>query len=60
MAAVTGAPVQELSLAEVVPTAVDTGILDDGKLDFVMVTVEESASVQVRSWKRVAFLFDLS
>ncbi|CAN0194499.1 unnamed protein product [Ascophyllum nodosum] len=46
MAAVTGAPVQELSLAEVVPTAVDTGILDDGKLDFVMVTVEESASVQ--------------
>lgn len=46
MAAVTGAPVQELSLAEVIPTAVETGMLGDGKLDFVIVTVEENASVQ--------------
>lgn len=38
---------QELSLEEVVPTCSSSGMLDDGKLDLVMVTVPETATVEV-------------
>ncbi len=44
-----GVSAQELSLEEVVPTTVSTGMLDDGKLDLVMVTVPETATVEVRN-----------
>lgn len=44
-----GASAQELPLEEVVPTTVSSGMLDDGKLDLVMVTVPESATIEVRT-----------
>lgn len=51
IASATGALVQEVPLAEVMPTALETGILVDGKLDFLIVTVDENASIQVKKLK---------
>lgn len=48
----SGVSVQELSLEEVVPTSLSSGMLDDGKLDLVMVTVPETATVEVRTKTR--------
>ena len=50
MASETGVAAQELSLEEVVPTASSSGMLDDGKLDLVMVIVPETATVEVNTW----------
>lgn len=50
IASATGALVQELPLSKVMPTAVETGILADGKLDFVIVTVDEDTSIQVKKF----------
>lgn len=47
LAAELGAPVQALSLEEVMPTAEESGMLADGKLDFVIVTVPETATIEV-------------
>lgn len=49
LAAEMGAPVQSLSLEGVMTTAVETGMLTDGKLDFVMVTVPSTNTVEVRA-----------
>lgn len=49
MALEVGVTAQELSLEEVVPTTSSSGMLDDGKLDLVMVTVPETATVEVRN-----------
>lgn len=43
-----GARVQEVSLTEVVPAVVESGVLSDGKLDLVFAVVPETASVKVR------------
>lgn len=47
MAVEMGVAAQELSLEEVVPTSSSNGMLDDGKLDLVVVTVPEAATVEV-------------
>lgn len=47
MALEMGVAAQELSLEEVVPTTSSSGMLDDGKLDLVIVTVPETATVEV-------------
>ena len=44
-----GVTAQELSLEEVVPTSSSSGMLEDGKLDLVIVTVPETATVEVRA-----------
>lgn len=43
-----GARVQVVSLAEVMPTVVESGVLSDGQLDLVFAIVPEAASVKVR------------
>lgn len=50
LAAELGVSAQELALEEVVPTSLSSGILDDGKLDLVMVTVPETATVEVHTY----------
>lgn len=47
-----GVAAQELSLEEVIPTSSSNGMLDDGKLDLVVVTVPETATVEVCSLLR--------
>lgn len=49
-----GVSVQEVSLEEVVPTTSSSGMLNDGKLDLVMVTVPETATVEVQTGSSVA------
>eukprot|EP00752_Nemacystus_decipiens_P009121 g8145.t1 len=46
MALEMGVAAQELSLEEVVPTSSSSGMLDDGKLDLVIVAVPETATVE--------------
>lgn len=42
-----GASVQELSLEDVIPTTVKSGMLSNGKLDFIVATVPETHTIEV-------------
>lgn len=48
LATATGSSVHEMSLGDVESTLSGNSMLTDGKLDLVMVTVPEEASVQVQ------------
>lgn len=59
MAMEMGVSAQELSLEDVVPTSSSSGMLDDGKLDLVMVTVPETATVEVCKYRQTASRWSL-
>ena len=42
-----GASVQELSLEDVIPAIANSAVLSDGKLRFLVVTVPETATIEV-------------
>lgn len=46
LAEATGAVVQEVALQDVVSTATETGLLSDGKLDFIVATVPETGTIR--------------
>lgn len=49
----TGAPMQEVLLADVVSTAAESGLLTDGKTDVIIATVPATDTIRV--WSKPNF-----